>query len=103
MSNLTGNVGRHFSESHVESCERTLTQELHQNQNDLHPPYLRPIRMLRLAQVINLTGLGKTKIYELQAEGDFPMRIKITSTRVCWVEEEIQTWLARRILHNTPL
>ena len=23
-----------------------------------------------------MTGLGKTKIYELQAEGDFPMRIK---------------------------
>ena len=31
-----------------------------------------PIRMLRLAQVIDVTGLGKIKIYELQAEGDFP-------------------------------
>jgi len=56
-----------------------------------------PIRILRLGQVLNLTGLGKTKIYELQAEGDFPMRVKITSHSVGWVEHEVQAWLARRI------
>ncbi len=56
-----------------------------------------PIRMLRLAQVLDATGLGKTKIYELQARGDFPMRVKITSHSVGWVEEEVQAWLARRI------
>jgi prophage regulatory protein len=57
----------------------------------------RPIRMLRLPQVIDATGLGKTKIYELQGQGDFPMRIKITAHSVAWVEEEVQTWLAARI------
>lgn len=56
-----------------------------------------PIRMLRLAQVLDATGLGKTKIYELQAKGDFPMRVKITSHSVGWVEEEVQAWLAQRI------
>lgn len=56
-----------------------------------------PIRMLRLAQVIDVTGLGKTKIYELQAEGSFPMRVKITAHSVAWIEEEVQAWLARRI------
>ena len=56
----------------------------------------RPIRMLRLAQVINMTGLGKTKIYELQAEGSFPMRVKITAHSVEWIEDEVQAWLARR-------
>ena len=61
-----------------------------------------PIRMLRLAQVIDVTGLGKTKIYELQAEGDFPMRVKITSHSVAWVEEEIQSWLAKRIAASAP-
>lgn len=53
--------------------------------------------MLRLAQVLDATGLGKTKIYELQAKGDFPMRVKITSHSVGWVEEEVQAWLAQRI------
>src|ERR1700694_1043463 len=55
------------------------------------------IRLLRLAQVINLTGLGKTKIYELQAECSFPMRVQITAHSVGWVEEEVQAWLARRV------
>jgi prophage regulatory protein len=55
------------------------------------------IRMLRLPQVIDATGLGKTKIYELQGRGDFPMRIKITAHSVAWVEEEVQAWLAARI------
>ena len=61
------------------------------------------IRMLRLAEVIELTGLGKTKIYELQSLGQFPMRIKITSHSVGWVEDDVQTWLARRIAMNAPL
>src|SRR5579863_4133975 len=55
------------------------------------------IRLLRLAQVINMTGLGKTKIYDLQAEGSFPMRVQITAHSVGWVEAEVQAWLARRV------
>jgi prophage regulatory protein len=58
----------------------------------------RSIRMLRLPQVIDATGLGKTKIYELQGQGDFPMRVKITAHSVAWVEEEVQAWLAARIV-----
>ena len=62
----------------------------------------RPIRMLRLAQVIDATGLGKTTIYELQAEGTFPKRVKITSHSVGWVEAEVQAWLANRIKDCSP-
>src|SRR5258708_26728960 len=63
----------------------------------LTPMSSRPIRMLRLPQVIDATGLGKTTIYALQAEGDFPMRVKITAHSVAWVEEEVQAWLTARI------
>lgn len=56
-----------------------------------------PLRILRLAQVLDVTGLGKTKIYELQSEGSFPMRIQITDHSVGWVEAEVQAWLAQRI------
>jgi predicted DNA-binding transcriptional regulator AlpA len=62
-----------------------------------------PIRMLRIDQVLALTGLGKTKIYELQAQGDFPMRVQLTPNRVAWVEAEVQAWLAARVAANTPL
>jgi prophage regulatory protein len=62
-----------------------------------------PIRMLRLAQVIDITGLGKTKIYELQSEGSFPMRVQITAHSVGWIEEEVQAWLARRVAASNSL
>lgn len=62
-----------------------------------------PIRILRLMQVIEATGLGKTKIYELQAAGDFPMRVQITAHSVGWVEEEVQAWLSRRIASRPAL
>jgi prophage regulatory protein len=56
-----------------------------------------PIRILRLSQVIEATGLGKTKIYELQAAGQFPMRVQVTEHAVGWIEEEVQAWLALRV------
>ena len=61
------------------------------------------VRMLRLPQVMQQTGLKKTKLYELQAKGIFPMRIQITSNSVGWIEEDIQRWIAGRIAASKPL
>lgn len=61
-----------------------------------------PIRILRLAQVIDMTGLGKTKIYELQAQGHFPMSVRITAHAVGWVEQEVQAWLTGRLAERKP-
>jgi prophage regulatory protein len=56
-----------------------------------------PIRILRLGQVKQMTGLGKTKIYELQAQEDFPKRVQLTGHSVGWIEAEIQAWLQGRV------
>jgi prophage regulatory protein len=61
-----------------------------------------PIRILRLAQVIDMTGLRKTKIYELQAQGRFPMSVRITTHSVGWVEQEVQAWLTGRLAARKP-
>lgn len=50
-----------------------------------------------------MTGLGKTKIYELQSEGSFPMRVQITAHSVRWVEHEVQAWLASRVAARTAV
>lgn len=60
------------------------------------------IRILRLAQVIDMTGLRKTKIYELQAQGRFPMSVRITTHSVGWVEQEVQAWLTGRLAARKP-
>jgi predicted DNA-binding transcriptional regulator AlpA len=49
------------------------------------------------------TGLKKTKLYELQKRGSFPMRIQITSNSVGWIEEEVIVWIAGRVAASKPL
>jgi prophage regulatory protein len=56
-----------------------------------------PILILRLPQVLDVTALGKTKVYELQSRGSFPMQVQITDHSVGWIEEEVQARLAKRI------
>jgi len=53
-------------------------------------------RLLRLPQVIDRTGIKKTKLYELQRDGLFPMRIEITAHAVGWIEVEVDTWIAEK-------
>ena len=54
-------------------------------------------RALRLRQVSQLTGLGRSMIYQMQAEGRFPQRIKLGQRAVGWLESEVRDWLAKRI------
>ena len=54
-------------------------------------------RALRLRQVSQLTGLGRSMIYQMQAEGRFPRRIKLGERAVGWLESEVRDWLATRI------
>ena len=54
-------------------------------------------RILRLAQVRDVTGLGRSCIYQLQAQNEFPRRIKIGARAVGWIESEVQQWVAKRI------
>lgn len=42
------------------------------------------------------TNLSGVTIWRLERAGDFPKRVNITSSRVGWVEEEIDEWIASR-------
>jgi len=46
--------------------------------------------------VLEMTGLGKTTIYELQKGGRFPMGVPMTSHSVRWVEDEVKAWVFNR-------
>jgi prophage regulatory protein len=54
-------------------------------------------RILRLKEVCRMTGLGRSCIYQLQADGRFPRRIKIGVRAVGWLEEDVRNWLLERI------
>ena len=53
-------------------------------------------RVLRLKEVPRVTGLGRSYIYQLQAERQFPHSIKIGVRAVGWLEDEVQAWIEHR-------
>jgi len=55
------------------------------------------VRLLRLPQVCQVTGLRRSMIYQLEAERRFPRRIKIGVRAVGWIEGEVQHWVRQRI------
>lgn len=62
------------------------------------------IQILRLPQVCKVTDLGRSMIYQLEANRQFPSRVRIGLRAVGWVESEVQRWLASRIeLHRAGL
>lgn len=56
-----------------------------------------PIKVLRLPQVCDLTGLCRSMIYQMEADLRFPSRIKLGARAVGWIEREVQEWLVQRI------
>lgn len=55
------------------------------------------IRILRLKDVENCTGLKRPSIYRLMAQGQFPKQVALSTRSVGWVEQTILDWLQARI------
>jgi prophage regulatory protein len=58
------------------------------------PPLL---RILRSHEVDQLTGTHPSQRARLEADGRFPMRVKITDKAVGWIEGEVQAWIKGRM------
>ena len=53
-------------------------------------------RLLRLKSVIDLTGLSRSRVYELIAVGAFPAPVKIGVRAVAWRASEIAAYRKTR-------
>ena len=54
-------------------------------------------RVLRLPEVINKTGLGRTTLWRMTAEGQFPASISLGGKAIGWIEAEIDGWIEMRM------
>ena len=54
-------------------------------------------RFLCLAEVLEMTGMGKTFIYARMKDGTFPKQIQLGSRSVVWNEEEVINWMEDQI------
>ncbi|MDH5357568.1 MAG: AlpA family transcriptional regulator [Gammaproteobacteria bacterium] len=54
-------------------------------------------RIIRLSEVVNKIGLGKSTIYKMIFEGSFPKQIKLGARSAGWLESEIDDWIRLRV------
>ena len=55
-----------------------------------------PSDTLRLPKVRQRTGLGRSTIYRLIAQGRFPSAVQLAPRAVGWHKADIDAWLASR-------
>lgn len=54
-------------------------------------------RLLRRAEVQQLTGLSRTSLYRLVAAMDFPAQVRLSTNTVAWLRSEVDAWIAGRV------
>jgi prophage regulatory protein len=53
-------------------------------------------RILRLPAVLQMTGLARSTVYRMMAEGTFPAPVKLARRAVGWRQEDVQQWINAR-------
>lgn len=56
-----------------------------------------PTALMRRKQVEAHTGLARSTLYKLIAQGEFPAPIRITAKAVAWPSSDVDAWIASRI------
>ena len=56
-------------------------------------------RLIRIREVMNLTSLSKSYIYQLTAQKRFPKRVSLVKggSSVAWLESEVLVWIDERL------
>ncbi len=55
------------------------------------------MRILRLSQVREVTGLGRASIYDAVRRAEFPRQVLLGKRASGWLESEVHDWLKRRV------
>ena len=50
-------------------------------------------RLYDTDEVLEITGLSKSVLYEMVARGEFPAQVRISPRRVAWHRTDIEKWL----------
>jgi prophage regulatory protein len=58
--------------------------------------YSGPDRFLRRREILALTGIPQSTLYQMMAKGTFPKNERITPRLVGWRESAIASWMASR-------
>ncbi|WP_075709657.1 AlpA family transcriptional regulator [Vibrio panuliri] len=57
----------------------------------------RPMRFLKLKEVMQKTALSRSAIYRKMNDGEFPQSVSLGDRAVAWVESEVDEWMAGKL------
>ena len=60
-------------------------------------------RIIRLPEVIKMTGLSRSSIYAFKDAGTFPETVKLGKRSVGWVEAQVIEWISTRVQKTKPV
>ncbi|MDQ2109989.1 AlpA family transcriptional regulator [Vibrio sp. 2017_1457_15] len=58
----------------------------------------RPMRFLKLKEVMEKTALSRSAIYRKMNDGEFPQSVSLGGRAVAWVESEVYEWMEKCLL-----
>lgn len=58
------------------------------------------MRIIRLPEAMNSTGLSRSSIYRFMEQGNFPKHVSLGGRSVGWIESEVLDWIMVRIEHR---
>ena len=61
------------------------------------------MRIIRLKEVMDLTGLARSTIYKFVSVGLFPKPISLGDRCVGWLESEVHDWILSKIKERDQL
>ncbi|EGR0059616.1 AlpA family transcriptional regulator [Vibrio vulnificus] len=61
------------------------------------------MRLIRLKEVCEVTGLSRSCIYKYIDAGKFPRNVPLGGRAVAWVESEVLEWIQDAIAAREPL
>jgi prophage regulatory protein len=54
------------------------------------------IKILRVNEVVEMTGLSKCSVLKMEKSGQFPKKVKLSVGAVGWLLSEVTGWLQER-------
>lgn len=53
-------------------------------------------RIIKLSELKDIVGLGRSTIYRMSSEGKFPKPIKLSERSSGWLQSEVEQWIVER-------
>ncbi|EKO3516605.1 AlpA family transcriptional regulator [Vibrio fluvialis] len=55
------------------------------------------MRLIRLKEVMHVTGLARATIYKYMDEGTFPKSVPLGGRAAAWEESQVEDWILERL------